>query len=178
MIIDQTIIDHFKTEEGYRTTSYVDTVGVATIGIGHALGKGSEYENITWTDDQVMITFQQDVNKATQGVIQIFPQYETFSQGLQLALLDMCFELGEHGLSQFVSMIKYINEGNFQEAANDALNSLWARQVPARSHRDAALIAAGSIVTPPAVPVAPETSTDNPILDFFREVANFVSTTL
>lgn len=143
MQLTQQIIDHFKFEEGYRTDSYLDTEGYWSVGVGHMLGKDPKYANITWTDAQIMNQFQADMDAAYTEICNIFSQYDSFSANVQLALLDMVYELGEHGLSEFHTMIADINAGNWFAASTDALNSKWAKQVPTRAQRDAALLAGG-----------------------------------
>jgi lysozyme len=144
MQLTQAIIDHFKAEEGYRTVSYLDTLGYWTIGIGHMLGKGAEFAHITWTDEEIIAQLQKDVDHAAAEAEKLYPRFDHFSEGLQIALLDMCFQLGEH-LAGFHTMNAEVNAGHLAEAADDALQTLWARQTPHRARRDADLIRNGSI---------------------------------
>lgn len=146
MQITQIILDHFKFEEGYQLTAYTDSQDNYTIGIGHLLGPNAKYRGTTWTDRQVMQTFQNDLNVADTGIRQLFPEFDRFSEGLQLGLLDMTFQMGESHVAGFRMMIQAIHDGKFQEAADDALQSAWARETPHRAHRTTELIRAGYYV--------------------------------
>lgn len=61
----------------------------------------------------------------------------------QYALLDMCFQLGFKGLCGFKKMLEAMRWGKWQTAAEECLNSDYARQTPARAKRIARLIKEG-----------------------------------
>ena len=145
MQITQTILDHFKFEEGYRLNVYKDSLGNYTIGIGHLLGTNHANVGLVWTDQQVMEQFQDDVDVADAEIRNIFHEYDRFSSGLQLGLLDMSFQLGNR-LTGFHNTIQLIHAGKFADAANSALQSAWARETPHRAQRTTQLIRTGSYV--------------------------------
>ena len=51
------------------------------------------------------------------------------------SLTNMCFNMGWDGLSQFVNMLAALEAGDYDKAAQDALDSQWATQVGDRSYR-------------------------------------------
>ena len=61
----------------------------------------------------------------------------------QYALLDMCFQLGFKGLCGFKKMLEAMRWGKWVKAAEECLNSDYARQTPARAKRIARLIKEG-----------------------------------
>jgi lysozyme len=62
----------------------------------------------------------------------------------QLALCSMVFQLGIGGATRFVQMLAGLRGGDFNAAADAALDSKWARQdTPARAHRVAEMIRTG-----------------------------------
>lgn len=136
-------VDHFVREEGYRRTSYLDHLGNYTIGIGHLLGRDKKYKGVTWSDEKILATLESDLSTANDAAREIFPEYEKFSLGIQIAITDMCFNMGEDGFRQFKRTIRLLHEGRFVEAANGALQSKWATQVPNRAKRVTDLIRAG-----------------------------------
>lgn len=143
MQLTQQIIDHFKFEEGYKTHAYLDTEGYYTVGYGHMLGRDPSYADVVWTDEECLAALATDLDSSNNGVHNIFEDYDAYSDGVQLALLDMCYELGEHGLSGFHLFIRYVKARDWETAATEALDSLWAREVPHRAKRDTDLIASG-----------------------------------
>ena len=54
-------------------------------------------------------------------------------QEVQEVVLNMCYQLGITGVSKFRKAISALQEGEWQEAADEMLDSLWARQTPNRA---------------------------------------------
>jgi lysozyme len=138
------IIDHFVFEEGIRLNKYLDTTNHWTIGIGHKLTPEELKNNLSSiTKEQAYEILEKDLDEALKSAKRIFPEYDTYSENVQLALLDMAFNLGYGGLSKFVVTIPLIKQRKFKEAAEQAMKSLWARQVPNRAKRVTKLLASG-----------------------------------
>lgn len=58
----------------------------------------------------------------------------------QDALILMAYQMGVNGVLGFRRMLKALESGNRQEAADEALDSQWAKQTPARARRVALII--------------------------------------
>ena len=58
---------------------------------------------------------------------------DTFSAARYNALVSMAFNLGRGGLQRFSKMSAAIACNDWEMAASEALNSVWAKQVPARA---------------------------------------------
>ena len=54
-------------------------------------------------------------------------------QEVQEVVLNMCYQLGITGVSKFRKAISALQEGEWQEAADEMLDSLWARQTSNRA---------------------------------------------
>lgn len=134
--------DHFISEEGMRNKAYLDTEGYWTIGIGHLLGKGDGFEDMYWSDEKAIMTLENDIDNAFHLANDIFPEYEVLPPNVRMAILDMCYNLGNR-FRKFKQTIRLIHEGRYKEAAASAANSLWARQVPNRARRTTKLLASG-----------------------------------
>ena len=59
--------------------------------------------------------------------------FASFTPARQAALISMAFNLGKPRLAGFRRMRAAINRGNWQGAADEAENSLWARQTRHRA---------------------------------------------
>lgn len=134
MEFSQNIINHFITVEGLRLTSYQDTMGNWTIGVGHLLGESTEsqYHGMVITYQQAVDYLQQDLSGAYDDCCNIYPEYTAYSDNVQLALLDMCFNLGSHTVKKFTTFISLIEQQNFNAAAQDLFGTAWFKQVPNR----------------------------------------------
>lgn len=112
--------------EGYRNLPYEDSEGVLTIGVGRNLEK-------PLSDDVIGLLLAEDLEDAETDLIEVFPNFQTFSEQRRLALFDMMFNLGKPRFLGFKKMIAAIKEGRWDEAARQALDSKWRRQVKGRA---------------------------------------------
>ena len=133
------IIDHFIAEEGMVLSRYIDTENHATIGIGHKLLPHEATLQFI-TKEQAYTLLENDLDNATRACFRIFPNYNSFPEKTRLGILDMIFNLGEYGFSKFTKTILLLNQGKYEEASKEALNSTWAKQVPNRARRTSKLL--------------------------------------
>ena len=64
-----------------------------------------------------------------------WPPYADQPLTVRVALADMAYELGDTGLAAFHTMLRLLEQGDYTAAADDALQTLWAREVPNRARR-------------------------------------------
>jgi lysozyme len=120
--------------EDRRNKAYPDplTNGAPwTIGIGHT---GPEVRRgLVWTDAQIDKAYDQDVQEAIAGLDNIAPWWRGLDTVRQNVLLDMCFNMGEARLKKFKRMLRACAAGEYEWAAAEMANSLWAEQVGDRA---------------------------------------------
>ena len=114
-------------EEGTKPFPYLDIYNKITI------GKGRNLTDIGLSDEEIEILFQNDVIRVINELNSIFSNARTFSEGRQIALLDMLFQLGKTRFLGFKKMISTIRVNNWKDAQIEALDSKWAREFPARA---------------------------------------------
>ena len=119
-------------DEGCKYEIYLDHLGYKTFGIGH-LCKATDPENdlevgAEVSKDRVDECFLNDIDK-------VIEDFYTLPDEAQLIIANMMFNLGRPRLTNFVRMRKAVNEGNWQEAKIQMLDSKWAKQVPNRAER-------------------------------------------
>ncbi|HBA9627248.1 TPA: glycoside hydrolase family protein [Escherichia coli] len=143
--------DMIRYDEGEKLTIYKDSEGYYTIGVGHLLTKSPSKEQALIELDKLVghkahgyINEQEsdkilndDINKATQqiGKTELFNTYTIVDSVRRAALINMVFQLGINGVLKFKKMIAYMNTRQFDKAADEALDSLWAKQTPNRAKR-------------------------------------------
>jgi lysozyme len=130
--------------EGYRSQVYKDSLGKDTIGIGHLLTdeekRTGKIYGIDFTDgltkDEAREILYQDYMKASKGADSVLDMYDIDKEDLtesQLnAINEMVFQLGPQGASKFKNTFNLIKQGEFEEAAKEAEDSLWFKQTPNR----------------------------------------------
>lgn len=123
---DETLEQMIERHEGCRTTIYVDSVGVETIGIGHNLHKPLSRAAI----EHIL---RDDLNEVINQCLHAFPWFAELTLPRQRVLIDMCFNLGLPRLLGFKKFLEAVSLGNYDTAADEMLDSLWAKQVKGRA---------------------------------------------
>lgn len=128
----------FTADEGKRLRPYVDTTGHITIGVGRNLqAKGI-------TEEMCMLMLGEDIEEACAVCYRLFGEdFDDFAYGRRFALINMAFNLGEGGLRKFKKMLTAIEKRDWDRAAEEALDSLWAKQVGSRAKRVARMLQTG-----------------------------------
>lgn len=131
------LVEDLKLEEGWRPQPYRDHLGFLTIGYGFLI------------DPEKSVALPRVVGEhwllyeAAKKVDQLEKLWEPFKhqpEEVQRALGNMCYNLGVGGVLKFKHMLAALEEGDRETAAEEALDSKWAKQVPMRAKRVTDLI--------------------------------------
>tara|TARA_Y100000310_G_scaffold282828_1_gene304358 strand:+ start:788 stop:1213 length:426 start_codon:yes stop_codon:yes gene_type:complete len=129
------LIEH----EGMRLDMYDDSVGIKTIGVGRNLeqvGLRSEAE--------AQFLLRNDIRHVQAELRRELGSWiEDLDEVRQRVLLDMGFNLGTAGLMKFRETLSAVAAGQYDVAAEEMLQSRWARQVGQRAHRLSAMMETG-----------------------------------
>ena len=131
------LIKELTRDEGYRQHPYQDTVGKLTVGIGRNL------DDVGITRQEAEFLAKQDILRAAVELDSNLPWWESTGPVRQRALLNMCFNLGITRLLGFKKMLAALEDGRWADAASEAMDSKWARQVGARAGRIATMLEEG-----------------------------------
>ena len=122
--------------EGISKTLYKDSVGKWTIGVGYNIqDRGLPDE---WIDKQL----ENDIRSVYEA-LEMHEWFRSLGNDRQLAIINMGFNMGVKKLLQFKKMIAALEQKNYAEAATQALDSLWAKQVGNRAKEIAEIIRIG-----------------------------------
>lgn len=149
------VYKEISSDEGKVLHAYLCSQSHKTVGIGHKVLE-ADAENalpIHGTNDDVpdeecisearcYELFQEDVQIAIDGCEKIYGNWEELSQEVQHILVNMCFQLGQGGLSKFKNFKVAIEDYQWQRAALEMMDSRWAGQTPERAERLRARVAA------------------------------------
>jgi len=149
-----TISEIIAFEEGFRSEPYLCSEGYATVGYGLKLSKTpiTEIEldkyyafelsqEAAFEDLCVKIEDKHDI--MMNGDLFVCHVYKCADEIRQCALLNMAYQMGLVGLNKFRNMLTAILNKDFNKAADEALDSRWARQTPERAGRVSRLIRTG-----------------------------------
>ena len=131
-----------KRDEGTVLHAYQDSLGYWTIGSGILI---DERKGGGITDGENDFLLDNRITKTINELDDNIPWLGTKSDGVQRALVNMAYEMGVDGILKFHEMLAAIKDDNYEEAAQQAQNSLWAQQLndDGRVQRIMSLLKAG-----------------------------------
>tara|TARA_R110001592_G_scaffold46974_3_gene149287 strand:- start:2552 stop:2995 length:444 start_codon:yes stop_codon:yes gene_type:complete len=126
-------------DEGCVYEIYLDHLGLPTFGIGHLVKEDDDEKFLPVgspvAKSRVNECFEQDTNSAIKDCESLFDNFQELPETIQLVVVNMMFNLGKPRLSGFKKMIKAVNSEDWEEAANQMIDSKWYNQVPNRAKR-------------------------------------------
>lgn len=125
--------------ESYRQFPYTDNTGHLTCGIGRNLSdRGiSPTEAFYLLDDDIIYFYSK--------LSHFLNFFYKLSENRQIALIDLCFNVGVQGFLNFKNMILALEAFDYERAAKEMLDSKWAEQVGERATCLADIIRTGEI---------------------------------
>lgn len=132
IVVQKNLKEWIKKCEGFASHPYLDSVGVLTIGYGKNLSDNGI------SPEEGDYLFNNDFARCERELAN-YPWYKDQPEGVQAALMNMCFNLGISRLLGFKRMIIALDNKNYTKAAIEALDSKWATQVGQRA-KDVALM--------------------------------------
>lgn len=137
MTLRQLITNH----EGRKSKPYKCPAGHKTIGVGWNIEANPLPDDIaahlekngSITGDMIDRLLDISIRHAVADCKVLFPTWGAIHQTRQMALTDFVFQLGFSRARRFVKSIAAINTGRWDDAADEMLDSAWARQTPNRA---------------------------------------------
>ena len=133
------LIEQLKEHEGFRGSYYQCSANKKTIGYGRNVDANPlppslnrDFDIEPMTTDEAENLLLEDITHVADVLLSNF-NYLHLSSALQSVLINMAFNMGVSGLLLFKNMFKAISNYDFEQAANEMLNSKWAGQVGCRS---------------------------------------------
>ena len=131
MILEDLLIKH----EGVRNRPYKDSLGNLTIGVGHNLDKPLSTQAII----QIL---EDDISDARKDA-KTFSWFQGLNETRQNVILDMIFNMGLERFKGFKLMNDALMKSDYSTAADEMLNSLWAKEVGLRASELSQLMRTG-----------------------------------
>jgi len=134
--LEDQLIDH----EGLELKPYQCTADKLTIGVGRNI------EDRGITEDEARYLLKNDIKIVEDELLEKKPVVAGLDAVRQRVLVDMGFNLGIPTLLKFQNMWTAIEEEDFERAAEEAMDSRWAKQVGRRAERLCQAMATGEWV--------------------------------
>jgi GH24 family phage-related lysozyme (muramidase) len=132
-VLDPLILMH----EGKRYTVYADILGNLTVGIGHkVLESDNLHAGDTIDESRVQSLYIADRNNAIKYTANIFPDLFSYPENIQLALVDMMFNIGPGQFSAMHDTINLVKNKNWPGVADKLSSSdfnTWRSEVKGRA---------------------------------------------
>ena len=139
MTDDEMISALVRKHEGCRLTAYMDVTG-------YACGWGCHGPDITkstvWTQQEADARLTLEIGHCEADVQGLFGKATPTGARLA-ALIDIRFNVGEHGFSEFVRMIAAVRDGDWWSASHECANSKAAEELPGRYAEDSVMLRTG-----------------------------------
>ena len=129
---EEVLKEDLKRDEGLRLKTYIDTVGVRTIGYGHTKNVRS---NQVITLEQAEELLDEDIAVAIADARVVCKNFDEMNSPRKTVLANMSFNLGLERLSLFQRTLRAVEAGDYEKAANSMQKSLWYKQVKQRAVR-------------------------------------------
>lgn len=136
MLSNERIAEYVKSHEGLSLKPYYCTAHKLSIGIGRNL------DDRGISKEEAYLLFANDLRLAGSDLYRVFgDDLKSFPEDVQLALIDMMFQLGLTRFCGFKKMISHIKAQNWKEAAKELMDSKYAKaDVPDRAKHNRDLI--------------------------------------
>jgi len=121
------LIEQLKRHEGVKLKPYFDTVGKCTIGIGRNL------DDIGITEKEAEMLLTNDIHEAIFQLTRRFTWTKELDEVRFAALINFTFNVGIGTVSKFTNAMALLKDGKYDMAADEFLNSKWAKQVGQRA---------------------------------------------
>jgi lysozyme len=121
------LLKDIKKHEGFKPTIYKCTEGYDTIGYGFAI------KDLVLDEDICEIILLRKLHKLLERILIAFPWFKEIDNNAKEVVINMCYQLGLSGFSKFKKTIYLLETEQYEEASIEMLNSLWAKQTPARA---------------------------------------------
>ena len=121
------LLNRIKHHEGYRSRVYKCTEGFDTIGYGFAI------KDLEMDEDMAEEILIRKVEKLIKRVRDKFNWLDSVPHEVQGVLVEMSYQMGLSGVSKFKKALHAMQMFQWKEAADEMLDSRWAKQTPNRA---------------------------------------------
>jgi len=124
------LIERIGVNEGFRSKPYQCSEGVWTVGHG-----------LTWlTEEESLHILAGRISQLHLRLLDDLYWYKDIPPEIQGVVIEMCFQMGFVGFCKFKKAIANMKESNWKGAADEMLDSLWAKQTSNRANRLADIV--------------------------------------
>lgn len=133
---DDILFAQIERDEGCRLTAYPDPLsGGEPWTVGYGCTGEDVTENTVWTQEQAEVALAAKIAANDTALKSALPWTVSLDPPRYRALANLQYNVGLDGLLKFRNMLSACQEGDYSQAAEQMLDSEWARQVGNRANR-------------------------------------------
>ncbi|GAA3555925.1 glycoside hydrolase family protein [Marinobacter xestospongiae] len=132
------LLEQLQRHEGLRLKPYLDTAEPPRQTIGY----GRNLDDRGITEEEAGFMLDNDIDEVIAD-LERMPLYLSLDDTRQVVLANMCFNLGLTRFLEFRRMLAALADRDWDRAADEMLDSKWARQVGDRADELADLMRRG-----------------------------------
>lgn len=128
------LLESIRRHEGYRACVYKDQLGIDTIGYGFTI------KDLRLDPPIAEVILREKVFRLIIEVYETFPWILDQPDEIKAVIVEMCYQLGVAGFSNFGNTIEHLKAGRYSQARDAMLKSKWAEQTPSRARELAEIV--------------------------------------
>tara|TARA_R110002126_G_scaffold20725_1_gene76116 strand:- start:883 stop:1326 length:444 start_codon:yes stop_codon:yes gene_type:complete len=133
------LVKQLYIDEGEIKEVYLDHLNFKSGGCGHLILKDEpEYHQPVGTpisEERVNEWFKKDLESVMLDCKLLYRDWNELPETAKLIICNMMFNMGRPRLSKFKGMKAGVDARDWNRAADEMLDSRWAKQVPNRANR-------------------------------------------
>lgn len=120
------MIEQIKRHEGVKLKPYHCTAGKLTIGVGRNI------EDNGISEREADFLLMNDLAAMAEAA-KSYDWYAGLNEPRKAVIINLLYNLGQPRFDKFVNTKQFLADGMYEEAAEEMLNSKWARDVGRRA---------------------------------------------
>lgn len=137
------LIEQLKRHEGVETHAYKCSSGKLTIGVGRNIDPEG---GIGLSMDEIEYLLSNDILRCIKELSAEYPWFGDLDEVRQEATINIFLNLGATKFRLFKRALAAMEEGDYDTASTEFLDSLWAKQVGGRALELTDIIRSGEYV--------------------------------
>jgi len=123
------LLDMIKRHEGVRSKVYVCSGGYETIGVGRNISE----TGLGLDNKEIEYLLSNDILRIRKELEDEYPWFSRLDTVRQDALIDISFNLGQTVLRKFKNALHAMSKKQYEQAADEFMDSRWSKQVGNRA---------------------------------------------
>jgi len=123
------LIEMLRRHEGVRDKVYLCSAGYETIGVGRNISE----DGLGLSEDEINFLLNNDIKRVREELTEEYYWFAGLNDARQDAMIDLSFNLGQTRLRGFVKALEAMSREEFENAADEFMDSRWSEQVGDRA---------------------------------------------